>query len=229
MNYNESEIYQACKEEPSLIFTLIRQEEFELVEDLLNQNIVNINTVDTVGNDVLMKLLKMRQYDLLLPLMKKRNWNVNHQNEAGNTFGHILASDNSVGAIKVVEQLTNKSNYIPNIKNNKGETALDLALNNDYLCTAFKILEDKRFNDIDIFSFKNLFNASIKNKVYGKYSKITNLEIIVENMEKKDLNPSMKELVDHIQNNLEDIKKDIMNNHFGLLESIINSHLNMEY
>ena len=128
-------------------------------------------------------------------------------------------------ALKVVEQLTKKKNYLPNIKNNHGETAMDIALSNNYLCTAFKILEDKRFNDIDVFSFKNLFNVSIKNKLYGKYSMITNLDIIVENLEKKELNTPMKNLVDNIHINMEAIKKDFMNNRSSLLESIINNHL----
>lgn len=225
MNYNVNSI----KEEPSQIFDLIKHEKYELVEKLLTDNIVNVNTVDKVGNSVLVRLLKAKQYDLLIPLMKKRNWDVNYQNEDGNTFGHILACDNSLGAIKVVEQLTNKKNYLPNIKNKNGYTALDLALNNNYLCTAFKILEDRRFNDIDISSFKNLFNICIKNTLYGKYSKITNLEIIVENMEKKELTPKMKDLIDYIKNNIEDIKRDILNNHLGLLESIINSYLVMQY
>ncbi len=228
MNH-EKNIYEACKDEPSLVFSYMKHEEYDLVEELLDRNIVNINTVDSVGNDVLMRLLKARQYDLLIRFMKKRNWNVNHQNEEGNTFGHILASDNSVGAVKVVNQLVQKSNYLPNMKNHKGETALDLALNNDYICTAFKILEDKRFNNIDISSFKNLLNVTIRNTFYGTYSKITNLEIIVENMEKKDLAPKMKDLVNHIQNQMDEIKEDIMNHHYGLLESIINSHLVMDY
>ena len=136
-----------------------------------------------------------------------------------------MALDDSIQAVQVVEQLTKKKNYLPNIKNIKGETALDLALSNRYLCTAFKILEDKRFNELNVLSFKNLFNVSIKNTLYGKYSKITNLEIIVENLEKKELDSSMKELVHIISDNMEAIKRDIMNNRSSLLESIINSHL----
>ena len=84
------------------------------------------------------------------------NLEKNHQNIDGNTFGHILALDDSVAALKVVEQLTKKKNYIPNIKNNKGETVLDRAINSNYVFTAFKILEDKRFNSIDVVSFKKL-------------------------------------------------------------------------
>ena len=227
MTKNEQISYSSCKEEPSLIFTFIKQGQYDIVFDLLIHNVVSVNLVDGVGNDVITRLLKVRQYDMVLELMKKRNWDVNHQNDDGNTFGHILAQDNSIMAVKVVEQLTKKKNYIPNLKNNKGETAMDIALSNNYLCTAFKLLEDKRFNDISIFSLKNLFNVTIKNKLYGKYSKITNLEIIVENLEKKDLDSGMKNLIDHISDNMEAIKSDIMNNQSSLLESIINSYLVM--
>ena len=220
---NSVQIYNTCKEEPSLIFSYIKGGEFEVVKDLLTNNIVNINCVDNVGNDVVTRLLKAKQYDLVLEFMKKRNWDVNHQNVDGNTFGHILACDDSVQAVKIVEQLIKKKNYLPNIKNNKGETALDLAINNNYLCTAFKILEDKRFNSIDILSFKNLFNASIKNTLYGKYSKIMNLEIIVDNLEKKELNPIMKSLIHRICDNMDAIKHDIMNGRIVLIERIINS------
>ena len=225
MEIQEKDIYQACKEEPSLIFTLIKQGEVEIVYRLIHDNIVSINCLDTVGNDVVTRLLKAREYDLVLELMKKKNWNVNHQNVDGNTFGHILANDDSIQAIQIVEQLTKKKNYMPNIKNKKGETALDLAINNRYLCCAFKILEDKRFNDIDVHSFKNLFNVSIKTNFYGKYSKIDNLEIIVENLEKKELVPTMMDLIHKIVEHMELIKKEIMNNKITLLESIINSYV----
>jgi len=183
---NNKEIYNLCKEDPSLVFSFIKQEKFELVYELIDKNIVNINEVDNLGNDVLTRLLKAREYTYVSLLMKKKNWNVNHQNVDGNTFGHILAMDNNPIAVKVVEELTKKSNYLPNIKNNKDQTAMDIALNNNYLCTAFKILEDKRFNNIDFTSFKNLFVASIGNKDYGKYSKINNLEIIIDSLEKKN-------------------------------------------
>ena len=62
-----------------------------------------------------------RQYDLVIKLMKRRNWDVNHKNELGDTFGHLLALDNDVRSLKVIDQLTKKTNYSPNIKNNSGE------------------------------------------------------------------------------------------------------------
>ena len=219
-----NEIYEMSKEDPTLIFQYIRQGEYELAFNLVDKNIVNINTVDSVGNDVVTKLLKARQYEYVIMSMKKKNWDVNNQNDEGNTFGHILAMDNSPMAVKVVEALTKKSNYIPNLKNKKHETAMDIALNNNYLCTAFKLLEDKRFNEIDYSSFKNLFMASIENKYYGKYSKINNLEIIVDSLEKKDLSDTMNDLIDCIVENLDRIKIDIMNNKSYTIDSIISSY-----
>ena len=212
-------------EEIPSVFTLIKNGDFDIIEELIMDNDINVNEVDGVGNDVVTRLLKAKQYDLVIEVMKKRNWDVNHQNDEGNTFGHILACDDSVMAVKVMEALTKKKNYMPNIKNYKGETAMDIAISNHFLCTAFKLLEDKRFNDIDVFSFKNLVNICINNKVYGRYSKITNLEIIVENLEKKELNDGMENLVDHIQDNMDAIKNDFMNNKTNILESIINKHL----
>ena len=89
-----------------------------------------------------------------------------------------------------------------------------------------KILEDKRFDSIDILSFKKLYRAYIKNSYYGKYSKLNNLEIIVDNLEKKEkLLPRMKELLDSIINNMELIKRDILVNKSSNLEGIIDSYM----
>ena len=107
------------------------------------------------------------------------------------------------------------------IKNKKGETALDRSINNNYICTAFKLLGDKKYNNIDVSQFRNLFNACIKSKYYGKYSKINNLEIIIENLEKKDLSPNLRRIVDNISDNFDLIKNDIMNNNHSILDTII--------
>ncbi len=211
-----------CADEKTSIFSLLKLGEYEEVVRLIFNNEINVNMIDGVGNDIVTRLLKAKQYDLVIEVMKKRNWDVNHQNEEGNTFGHILAQDDSAMAVKVMEQLTKKKNYLPNIKNNRGETAMDIALSNHYLCTAFKILEDKRFDNIDIFSFKNLLRVTIKSKFYGKYSKIMNLDIIVSNLEKKNLDIKVRELVENIRRNMETIKSEIMNNSLFLLETIVN-------
>lgn len=225
MFYDEQQAFDACSEDPLLIFTLIKLGHFEVVEALLEKNKVDVNLCDSVGNDVVVRLLKAKQYELVLKLMKKRSWDVNHQNVDGDTFGHILALDNSVSALTLVAQLTKKKNYLPNIRNNKGETIFDRAVNNNYMMTAFKILEDKRFNNISVLSFKRLCRASIKNVYYGKYSKLNNLEVIVGSLEKKELVPSMQNLVNKINDNLDEIKSELMGNSYSVLEGIIDSSL----
>ena len=222
---SEQQVFNACADEPSLVFNLVKRGCYELVEKLVDDNIISVNVCDTLGNDLVTRMLKARQYDLVLKFMKKRNWDVNHQDVDGNTFGHILAIDDSVTALKIVEQLTKKKKYIPNIKNNKGETVLDRAINSNYVFTAFKILEDKRFNNIDVLSFKRLCNSCVKNTYYGKYAKLNNLEIIVNNLEKKDLDNTLRIVVEEISDNMEVIKTEIMKNKSLLLDSIIDSSL----
>ena len=207
-----------------MIFKIINKGYFEIVEKLVEDNSLDVNLVDTVGNDIVTRLLKARQYDLVVQLMKKRNWNVNHRNLEGNTFGHVLAHDNSICAVKVVEQLNKKKNYIPNIKNNKGETILNRALNCNYLCTAIKFMEDKRFTSIDVPTFKALCKAIVKSREYGKYTKINTLEIVVDSLEKKELDPHVRDLVEYIRGNMDIIKRDIMNNDSRVFESLMNQY-----
>lgn len=226
MFYSEQQVVDACTGEPSLIFNVIKTGDFEIVEKLLEDNKINVNICDGVGNDLVTRLLKAKQYDLVIEMMKKKNWDVNHQNVEGNTFGHILVLDNSVGALRVMEQLVKKKNFIPNIKNYKGETMLDRAINNNYIYTVFKILEDKRCNDIDLITFRKLFKACIQNSYYGKYSKLNNLEVIVDSLDKKDLDPNVRKIVDVLSENMEYIKTEILRDRSSIIESIINGAYN---
>ncbi len=225
MKNDKQNVINDISDDPSLIFKLIKNGEYEKISELIDENLVDVNLVDNLGNDVVTRLLKAKAYDLVIPLMKKRNWNVNHQNNNGNTFGHILALDNSIKTIEIVDLLTRKTKFLPNIKNNNGETILDRAINNNYLCAAFKILEDKRFNSIDVSSFKRLIDVSINNIYYGKYSKLNNLEIIVDNLEKKKLNSKMTDLINNISDNMDTIRKDIVNNNSRILDGLIDSHM----
>ena len=225
LNINRN-IIKSCEDEPSGIFPLINRGEFDTVEYLIDKGIVNINTVDMNGNDVLVRLLKVREYNLVLKYIKKRNWNVNHQNDEGNTFAHILARDDSIMAVKVMDQLTKKNNFIPNIRNNKGETLLDKAIHNNYLISSLKILEDKRFTSIDLYDFKGLFDLSINNDYYGKYSKVSNFNSIIKSLNKKELQPNMKKLVDRMYDNREAIRANIMDDSLDVVTSIINTTIN---
>ena len=226
MFYDEKQALKACEEEPSLIFELIKEGYYHLVDELISKNKVDINTVDVAGNDVVARLLKAKQYDLVLKFIRKRSWNLNHQNLDGNTIGHLLVKDTSVSALKILEHLTKNKKYLLNIKNKNGETVLDRAIHNQSAFQALKILEEKRFNNIDVLSFKGLYQLCIKNNYYGKYSKLTNLENIVGSLEKKEeLVPSMNKLLENIVNNMEAIKHDLMQNKFSVLDNMINSSL----
>lgn len=226
MFYDEKQALRACEEEPSLIFELIKEGYYHLVDELISKNKVDINTVDVAGNDVVARLLKAKQYDLVLKFIRKRSWNANHQNSDGNTLGHLLVKDTAVSALKVLEYLIKSKKYLLNIKNKSGATVLDLAIHNQSAFQALKILEEKRFNNIDVLSFKQLYQLCIKNNYYGKYSKLTNLENIVDSLEKKEnLVPSMNELLNKIVDNLELIKNDLMKGKFSLLDQMINTSL----
>ena len=226
MFYDEKQALRACEEEPSLIFELIKEGYYHLVDELISKNKVDINTFDFAGNDVVARLLKAKQYDLVLKFIRKRSWNLNHQNLDGNTIGHLLVKDTSVSALKILEHLTKSKRYLLNIKNKNGETVLDRAIHNQSAFSALKILEERRFNNIDVLSFKQLYQLCIKNNYYGKYSKLTNLENIVDSLEKKDdLVPSMSELLDKIVDNMEVIKHDLMKGKFSLLDQMINTSL----
>ncbi len=226
MFYDEEKAMEACKEDPSLIFDLIKEEHFDLVDKILSKKIVDINETDKFGNDVVTKLLKAKEFNLVSKYMKKKEWDINHQNNDGNTFAHYLVSINYVYVVDIIKAIKRKKNFIPNLKNKKGETILDKSINENYIYTTLKILEDKRFNNIDVISFKKIFDAYIKSSYYGKYSKLNNLEIIVDSLNKKDvLLPNMKQLLDEIKRNMEQIKNEIMKNKSESLENIIDSVL----
>ena len=226
MFYDEAQALRACEEEPSLIFELIKEGYFDLVDELISKNKVDINTVDVAGNDVCYRLLKAKQYDLVMKFIRKRSWNVNHQNLDGNTIGHLLVRDTSISALKILESLMKSKRFLLNIKNNRGKTMLDVAIEVQNTMPALKILEEKRFNNIDVLSFKHLYKLCIKNSYYGKYSKLTNLESIIDSLEKKDgLGASMNILVERIVDNMEVIKHEIVKNKYSLLDKMINTSL----
>lgn len=222
MFYDETKTVIACSDDPSLIFELIREDHFEFVDKLLTKKKVDINTCDEFGNTVLMKLLKRGQYDLVLKHMKNKSFDINHQNYDGDTFAHLLVSINYVNVLEIIKALVKNKKFLPNIKNNNGETILDKSINDNYIYTTIKILEDKRFNNIDIVSFKNLYETYIETNKYGKYTKLTNLEIILDSLESKNLLPVMQKLISIIKDNYEYIKQRLINNKSSGIDEIIN-------
>ncbi len=223
--YDESKAIKAASEEPDLVFELIREGHVELVDKILKKKLVDINLTDDSGNDILTRLLKHGAYDVVLRHMSNKDWDVNHQNVDGNTFAHQLVSINYVNVIDIITKLKKNKNFIPNIKNNKGETILDKSINEKYMYTTVKVLEDERFDNIDIISFKNLYNTYVKSNNYGKYSKLTNLNIIIESLEDKNLLPRMEKLVEFIKNNYDYIKDELFKDSLNSLDQVINGLL----
>ena len=199
MFYDETQAINKCEEEPSLIFSLIDEEHKELVDKLLTEKTVDINTKNIEEYDVLSYMLKKNWYDLVLKHMKNKKWNVNHQNKDGDTFAHILVMKKYLDVMEIIKQLLKNIKFIPNIRNKKGQTILDKSINNNYIYTTAKILKDKRFNNIDLISFKNLYESYIKNDNYGAYSKMNNLEIIIDNLDEKELLPKVEKIVEKIE------------------------------
>lgn len=223
MFYDVDQAMRAVEEEPSLIFELIKEGHIDLVDRLLKRKKVDINTCDDAGNSVLVRLLRHGDYDVVLNHMGNKDWDVNHQNLDGNTFAHYLVSINYVNVMEIIKKLTKNKDFLPNIKNNKGETILDKSINDNYIYTTVKILEDSRFDNIDVVSFKNLYDTYIKSNRYGKYSKINNLEVILDSLTDKDLLPRMKKLVGFIQNNFDKIKEEVLTSQKSVyMDSIIN-------
>lgn len=220
MFYSIQQVESLCTEDPSLIFSLIKEKDIEVVDKILNKEEFDFNIVDSNGNNVIMALLKNKNYDLVLKYLNKIN--INHQNNDGDTLMHMLVCINYVNIKDIIESVLNNKELITNTKNNLGETILDKAIQNHYLWTTIKILENKNFNSIDIYSFKNLYETYVKSDDYGKYSKLSNLEIILENIENKRLLPRMRKLIYLIENNKDKIKNDLNLSKTNSLDNIIN-------
>lgn len=221
MFYSVIQAESACEEEPSLIFSLIKENDKEVIESIISKNDYDFNIVDKNNNNVLMFLLKNKNYDLVLKYIDKID--INHQNNDGDTIMHMLVTIDYSLVKEIIECILNKNEFIPNIKNNLGETILDKSINSNYLYTTIKILSDKRFNSIDIYSFKNLYETYIKSNNYGKYSKLSNLETILDNLENKKLLPRMKRLVNLIYKNLDSIKSDFYEQKTEKIDNLINT------
>lgn len=221
MFYDEKQAIEKVEEEPSQIFNLIDEGHLELVDKILRKKSTNINLVNTNEEDILSYLLKKNHYDLVLKHMKKKEWDVNHQDKNGNTFAHILVTKKYLEVIDIIKQLHKNKNFLPNIRNKQGETILDRSINNNYIYTTVKILEDERFNNIDLISFKNLYEKYIKNDNYGTYSKMNNLEVIVDNLKEKELLPKLTKIINSLTNNFEEVKKLVKTGDIKSLDNMI--------
>jgi len=222
MFYDVIQAIEACDEEPSLIFKAIKLNYRDVYEKVLEKDNFNFNLTDEDGNNVLMYLLKYKDYDLVNKYISNPKININHQNNDGNTLAHLLVTANYIDIKEILEKLLLRIDFLPNIKNELNETILDKSINNPYLCTTMKILSDRRFNNIGLNSFIHLYETYIKSNNYGTYSKLNNFEVIFNSLKEKELMPTMSRLVNIIQKEENIIKKDFIKSKTMILDTIIN-------
>ena len=222
MFYDVMKAIEACDEEPSLLFEAIRLNYRDVYEKVIEKENFDFNLVDEDGNNVLMRLLKNKDYDLVSKYIDNLSIAINHQNNDGDTFAHFLVMINYVEVKEVLEKLLDRKDFVPNIKNNKNETILDKSINNHYIYTTVKILEDKRFNNIGLYSFKHLYETYIKSSNYGIYSKLNNYEVIFNSLKGKELMPTMSKLINILKKEENVIKNDFVMSKTENLDMIIN-------
>jgi len=221
MFYDEIQAIEKCEEEPSQIFNLIDEGHLELVDKLLKKKKFNINVTNDDEDDVLAYLLKKGHYELVLSNMKRKDWNINHQNKDGESFAHILVRKKYLEVLDITKELYKNKKFIPNIRNKNGETILDISLYKNNIYTAVKTLKDKRFNNIDLMSFKNLYEKYVKDEKYGTYSKITNLEELLKNLKGKTLLPKLNKVINTMTDNMDEIKHSIEEGNIENLDKMV--------
>lgn len=225
MFYDEIQAIEKCEEEPSQIFNLIDEGHIETLDKILRKKWASVNITNEHDDDIISYLLQKGHYDSVLKYMKKKEWNINHQNKDGDTFAHILVSKKYLDVIDITKELYKNKKFIPNIRNKNGETILDISLYKNNIYTAVKILKDKRFNNIDLMSFKNLYEKYVKDEKYGTYSKMNNLEVIIDNLKDRQLLPRLNKVIDALTNDLDDIKKSLKQGNIEALDKVIYSGL----
>lgn len=220
MFYDIEQAIKACNEDPSLIFEAIKNDYLEVIEKVIINDNFDFNTLDSDGNNVIMRLLKTKKYDLVNNYLDKID--INHQNNDGDTLMHILVTINYVEIKELLEKVLNIKELDLNIKNNKGETILDKSINEKYIYTASKILADERFTLVNLASFKSLYDTYVKSSNYGVYSKISNFTLIVDNISLKELLPNMEKLIILIKKNIKLIEKDFLESKTDSVDKLLN-------
>ena len=222
MFYDIDKAIEACDEDPSLVFEAIKNNYRDVYEKVIEKEGFDFNLTDENNNNVLMRLLKNKDYDLVSKYIDNPRFLINYQNNDGDTLMHMLVTHNYIDVREILEKILEREDFLPNIKNNNNESILDKSINNEYLSLSIKILSDKRFNSIGLLSFKNLYETFIKSSNYGTYSKLNNYTLIFDNLKKKRLMPSMMNLLKVLKREEKNIIEDLEEDNLDNLDMIIN-------
>lgn len=221
MFYDENKTIESCDNDPTVIFQLLLEEHIDLLDKIISRKSFDINVVDKDGNNIIMKLLKKGYFDLVLKHLKDKRLDINHQNNDGDTLAHILLSIKNIKIVDIFNELKKIKSFSPNIKNNNGETILDKSIRSGSTYITSKILSDKRFTEVGDLSFKNYYDTYIKNNSYGRYTKLSNLDLLLGNLENKDLSPKVKMIIMYLKDNYELIKEEVINNKTKSMDSYL--------
>ena len=222
MFYDIDQAISACDEDPKLVFLAIKNNYRDVYEKVLEKENFDFNLIDEYGNNVLMRLVKNKDFDLVNKYVLKKDLLINYQNHDGNTIMHLLVTNNFIDIKSIVEKIMSREDFFPNIKNNNNESILDKAIESNYINTVVKILSDRRFNNIGLYSFKNLYETYVKSNNYGTYSKLNNYMIIFDNLRRKRLMPSMMKLMKILKIKEKTIITDLEASRLDNLDTIIN-------
>lgn len=212
MFYDENKTIESCDNDPTIAFQLLLEEHIDLLDKIISRKTFDINVVDKDGSNIIMKLLKKGYFDIVLKHLKDKRLDINHQNNDGDTLAHILLSMKNIKVVDVFNELKKIKGFIPNIKNNNDETILDKSIKNGSTYITSKILSDKRFTEVGVVSFKNYYDTYIKNNSYGKYTKLSNLDLLLGNLEDKEVSPKVKKIIMYLKDNYDLIKEEVINN-----------------
>ena len=206
---------------PTDIFYLIRTGKKKEINDLIDSNGFDVNQKDTIGNDVVSRLVLDGFYEEALKLVNKKSWNINNININGDSIIHILGLKNNLGSMKVFNEIIKKKKLDLNIVNNNNLRSIDITISNNNLYMTLNILKKSDLNNMDEDLLKKIFNKFIYNDSYGKYSKISNLETIIDSFNHKKLSYKIRRIINKIRDNFNLIKENIMNNNINIINTIM--------
>lgn len=215
---DDKQAQNSCLEDPLQVFLLIINGVYELVDKLIKNKKIDINLQDEEGNNIVMALLKRKEYKRVLNYIKRSDLDINHQNKRGNTLGHLLTFHNYVDIMKILDSLNKRNDFKTNVSNNNNETIIDRAIKNDNLFMALKIME---YNNKCLLRYNSLVKIKenyLKSNDYGKYFKFNVLDILISLKPKSN---SLNSLIRTIKKNYESIKEGIGHNNYYLLDEIM--------
>ena len=220
MKISDLQLINDVANDPTSIFELINMKRFDLIKSLIDDKIVSINIVDDGGNNLIIRLLKVKEYDLVSYLLNNKSLDINKSNLNGNSFLHVLVKDSNVKAIKILDSVINRSDIIVDSINNSGYTPLDIAINNNYLVIAFKILFSNKFGNITIGSLIRLINTFLSPR-YCVYSRISNFNTFIDGIKNINLSLEVSLFMDYLIDNVDNINLAIKTDNKKMFDGII--------